>query len=204
MLHCMHHGHQVHPTCRSPFRTARLRAPTTGARHGDRSIWKSCLPIEKAAAGALATMRHAHRDDSQAANHHDHLTPMNAMNLAHRAPHFAPVTADTTTCRSRALDEDICVHILTASSVMVGVCLTVVGILRMVIKLHSADMTGNDLLSINAMLYLLSAILSYWALRTRNRKRNHRIAYAADAVFIAGMIFTLINTAFITWAMAAG
>jgi hypothetical protein len=53
------------------------------------------------------------------------------------------------------------------------------------------------------MLYLLSALLSYWALRTRNRKRNHRIAYAADGVFIAGMIFTLINTGFITWAMAA-
>jgi hypothetical protein len=126
------------------------------------------------------------------------------MNLAHRAPPFAPVTADTSTCRGRALDEDICVHILTASSVMVGVCLTVLGILRMVIKLRSADVTGDDLLSINAMLYLLSAILSYWALRTRNSRRNHRIAYAADGVFIVGMIFTLVNTGFITWAMAAG
>jgi hypothetical protein len=126
------------------------------------------------------------------------------MKLAHRAMPYTPVTADTRICRSRSLDEDICVHILTASSVMVGVCLTVVGILRMVIKLRSEDVTGDDLLSINAMLYLLSALLSYWALRTRNRKRNHRIAYAADGVFIVGMVFTLVNTGFITWAMAAG
>ena len=123
------------------------------------------------------------------------------MEVAHPALSSAPMSADAKTYRSRALDEDICAHIFTSSSVMVGVCLTVVGILRAVIKLRSKDMAGDDLLSINAMLYLLSALLSYWALRTR--KRNHRIAYAADGVFIVGMIFTLINTGFITWAMAA-
>jgi hypothetical protein len=137
---------------------------------------------------------------------HDHLPDTNAMKFENPALTSKPVSAvtwtyDARTFRSRALDEDICVHILTASSVMVGVCLTVVGVLRMVVKLRSEDVTGDDLLSINAMLYLLSALLSYWALRTR--KRNHRIAYAADGVFIVGMIFTLINTGFITWAMAA-
>jgi urea transporter len=113
------------------------------------------------------------------------------------------VSVDNRNYRNRALDEDICVHIFTSSSVMVGVCLTVVGILRVVIALRSEDVLGDDLLSINAMLYLLSALLSYWALRTRNRKRNHRIEYAADGVFIVGMIFTVINTGFITWAMTA-
>jgi hypothetical protein len=125
------------------------------------------------------------------------------MKLDHLALSSAPLSADTRTHRNRTLDEDICVHIFTSSSVMVGVCLTVVGILRAVIRMRSEDIAGDDLLSVNAMLYLLSALLSYWALRTRNRKRNHRIAYAADGVFIAGMIFTLINTGFITWAMAA-
>ena len=104
----------------------------------------------------------------------------------------------------RRLDDDICVHIFTSSSVMVGVCLTVVGILRVVITLRSEDLLGDDLLTINAMMYLLSAVLSYWGLRTRNRKRNHRIEYVADGMFIAGMIFTVINTGFITWAMTVG
>jgi hypothetical protein len=125
------------------------------------------------------------------------------MKLDHPALSSPPMPVNTRTTRRRTLDEDICVHIFTSSSVMVGVCLTVVGILRAVIRMRSEDIAGDDLLSVNAMLYLLSALLSYWALRTRNRKRNHRIAYAADGVFIAGMIFTLINTGFITWAMAA-
>ncbi len=106
-------------------------------------------------------------------------------------------------CR-RLLDDDICVHIFTSSSVMVGVCLTVVGILRVVITLRSEDLLGDDLLAINAMVYLLSAVLSYWALRTRSRTRNHRLEYTADGVFIVGMIFTVINTGFITWAMTVG
>jgi|GEM_PF-691095 len=103
---------------------------------------------------------------------------------------------------TRFLDDDICVHILTSSSVMVGVCLTVVGILRVVITLQSADLIGDDLLTVNAMVYLLSALLAYCGLRTRNRRRNHKLEYAADVTFLVGMVFTVLNTAFITWAMS--
>jgi len=104
----------------------------------------------------------------------------------------------------RALVDDICVHIFSSSSVMVGVCLTVVGILRVVITLKSKDTLGDDLLTINAMVYMVSALLSYWGLRTRNRKRNHRLEYFADTTFIAGMIFTVVNTGFITWFITVG
>ena len=104
--------------------------------------------------------------------------------------------------RAHPLDEDICVHIFTSSSAMLGVCLTVVGILRLVITLRSEDTLGDDLLSINAMVYLVAAVLAYGGLRTRSTRRNHRLEYMADAVFIAGLIFTVINTGFITWAIA--
>ena len=104
----------------------------------------------------------------------------------------------------RVLVDDICVHIFSSSSVMVGVCLTVVGILRVVITLKSKDTLGDDLLTINAMVYMVAALLSYWGLRTRNRKRNHRLEYFADTTFIAGMIFTVVNTGFITWFITVG
>ena len=51
---------------------------------------------------------------------------------------------------------------------------------------------------------MVSALLSYWGLRTRNRKRNHRLEYFADTTFIAGMIFTVVNTGFITWFITVG
>jgi hypothetical protein len=110
--------------------------------------------------------------------------------------------AATDESRTR-LDHDICVHIFTASAAMVGVCLTVIGILRVVISLRKEDMLGDDLLAVNAMLYLASCLLSYWALRTRNLGRNHRLERMADAIFLVSLVFTAINAGFITWAISA-
>ena len=37
------------------------------------------------------------------------------------------------------LEEDICIHIFTVSAAIVGVCLTVIGVIRVVITLGKAD-----------------------------------------------------------------
>jgi hypothetical protein len=45
------------------------------------------------------------------------------------------------------LEEDICIHIFTVSSAMVGVCLTVIGLIRVVITLGKADTLADDFLA---------------------------------------------------------
>lgn len=102
----------------------------------------------------------------------------------------------------RPLDDDICVHIFTASAAMVGVCLTVIGIIRVVISLRKADLFVDDLLAGDAMLYLVSCLLSYWALRTRNLQRNYRLERIADAVFLIALTLTAINAGCIAWAIS--
>ena len=47
------------------------------------------------------------------------------------------------------LEEDICIHIFTVSSAMVGVCLTVIGLIRVVITLGKADTVADDLLAVD-------------------------------------------------------
>jgi len=42
------------------------------------------------------------------------------------------------------LEQDICIHIFTVSSAMVGVCLTVIGLIRVVITLGRADTLADD------------------------------------------------------------
>jgi hypothetical protein len=42
------------------------------------------------------------------------------------------------------LEQDICIHIFTVSSAMVGVCLTVIGLIRVVITLGTADTLADD------------------------------------------------------------
>jgi hypothetical protein len=52
------------------------------------------------------------------------------------------------------LEGDICIHIFTVSSAMVGVCLTVIGLIRVVITLGNADTLADDLLALDALLFL--------------------------------------------------
>ena len=100
------------------------------------------------------------------------------------------------------LDDDICVHIFTASAGMVGVCLTVIGIIRVVISLRKADLYVDDMLAVDAMLYLVSCLLSYWALRGRSLRRNHRLERIVDTIFLIALTLTAVNAGTIAWAIS--
>jgi hypothetical protein len=100
------------------------------------------------------------------------------------------------------LEEDISIHIFTVSSAMVGVCLTVIGLIRVVITFGKADTVADDLLAADAFLFLVSCLLSYSALRTRSKRRMHRRERIADGIFILAMILMVIICGFITYAIA--
>ena len=102
----------------------------------------------------------------------------------------------------KKLEEDISIHIFTVSSAMVGVCLTVIGLIRVVITFGKADTLADDLLAADALLFLASCLLSYAALRARSVRRMHRIERAADSIFIAAMVVVTVICSFITYAMS--
>lgn len=101
------------------------------------------------------------------------------------------------------LEEDICIHIFTVSSAMVGVCLTVIGLVRVVITLGKADTIADDLLAADALLFLVACFLSYAALRSRGARRMHRLERMADGVFILAMLVMVAICAFLTYAVSA-
>ena len=100
------------------------------------------------------------------------------------------------------LERDICIHIFTVSSAMVGVCLTVIGLIRVVITLGTADTLADDFLAGDALLFLVSCLLSYWALRSRSVHRMYRLERAADAIFIIAMIGMVIICALIAYTIS--
>jgi hypothetical protein len=101
----------------------------------------------------------------------------------------------------KRLEEDICIHIFTVSAGLVGVCLTVIGLLRVVITLRKVDTFADDLLSIDAGLFLLSCFSSYWALRTRKVARMYPVERFADVTFLLGLILMAAICAFVTFAI---
>src|SRR5215208_3864183 len=111
------------------------------------------------------------------------------------------------TKKSRAprthLEQDICIHIFTVSSAMVGVCLTVIGLIRVVITFGRADTLADDFLAGDALLFLIACLLSYWALRSRSVRRMHGIEKIADGIFILAVIGMVIICALITYTISA-
>lgn len=105
------------------------------------------------------------------------------------------------TDRRTPLEQDICVHIFTVSAGMVGVCLTVIGILQVVITTRKADTLADDFLAVDAVLFLTSCVLSYWALRTRSQRRMHRVERVADGIFLVALLFMVGICGFIIYAL---
>jgi hypothetical protein len=78
------------------------------------------------------------------------------------------------------LEQDICIHIFTVSCAMVGVCLTVIGLVRVVITLGTADTLADDFLAADALLFsgflfafLLGASLA-WTPQNASCRKNRR------------------------------
>lgn len=59
------------------------------------------------------------------------------------------------------------------------------------------------MLALNALLYLTSCLLSYWALRTRRKSRNYRFERLADIIFLLALSLTAISASYMTWAISA-
>ena len=104
---------------------------------------------------------------------------------------------------TREREENICIHIFTVSSAMVGVCLTVIGLIRVVITLGKADTLADDLLAGDALLFLVSCLVSYAALRSRHAQGMRRLERFADGVFIVAMLVMVAVCAFLTYAISA-
>ena len=81
----------------------------------------------------------------------------------------------------------------------VGVCLTVIGLVRFVIAAHLVDTMADDLLLVDALLFLASCLSSDWALRTRHARRRYHLERMADGIFISALVFMAFICAFVTY-----
>jgi hypothetical protein len=82
---------------------------------------------------------------------------------------------------------DLTIHVFTVSATLVGVCLTVIGIMR---HLGGARVShyGQEVLALDAFLFLICCILSYICLKMRDKpKRKIFLAAVADNLFICAL-----------------
>ena len=101
----------------------------------------------------------------------------------------------------RGLEKDISIHIFSVSAALVGVCLTVISVVRVVITATKINTLADDILAADALLFLTSCLLAYSAMRSRTEKRMRLVERAADTVFIIGLLLMAIVCALITYAV---
>ena len=94
----------------------------------------------------------------------------------------------------RMCQRDIYLHVSEVSVAMIGVCLTGVSILNVEQDINDVNTYVDDLLAIDAFVFLTAYLLSYWVVRTMtNNNRNVRkIGNIANIIFLIGMIFMAI------------
>lgn len=94
----------------------------------------------------------------------------------------------------RMFDRDIYLHVSEVSVAMIGVCLTGVSILNVDQDVTSLDTYIDNLLAIDAFIFLTAYLLSYWVVRvmTRGNRNVRRIGNIANTIFLIGMVFMAI------------
>ena len=81
---------------------------------------------------------------------------------------------------------DLSLHVFTVSATMIGVCLTVTGIVRHLGGGH-LKYYGQELIALDAFLFLICCISSYLALKMRRSPRRKGLANFADNLFICAL-----------------
>lgn len=74
-------------------------------------------------------------------------------------------------------------HILPVSATMVGVCMTVIGLMQLLPK---GGQWLDDLIAFDSLVFITSALLSYTSIRTK--RNTAQLERWADMVFIVGLL----------------
>jgi hypothetical protein len=81
------------------------------------------------------------------------------------------------------------IHIMSVSATLVGVCLMVIGIFRVSNRMSAVNSFGDDLLALDALGFLASCMLSYFALRAKEKPRQKHLERLADRIFLVSLSF---------------
>jgi hypothetical protein len=97
----------------------------------------------------------------------------------------------------RIRSEALASHILPVSGTMLGVCVTLIGLIKLA-QGKSGPSHVDEYAAIAAVTFLASALTSYLSIRCSDRMRlSARIEQLADVIFLCGLIgITVVATLF--------
>lgn len=98
-------------------------------------------------------------------------------------------------------EHNLTMHVFAVSSGMVGVCLTGIGLLRLIATQTQVQTLGDDLLAVDAMIFVVCAFLAFWSFKTDQPLRRQRLRLAVDVLFLVGLAMMAVVCAVIVYAI---
>jgi hypothetical protein len=99
-------------------------------------------------------------------------------------------------------DERLTGHLTTILSVsggMVGVCLSAVGIIGVIKAVKRVDTICDDLLAVDAFLFLSAAILSFLVVRSPLWQRRRKVTVVIDGIFCVALVVMVTVCGLLVW-----
>jgi len=101
---------------------------------------------------------------------------------------------------SPTVKTEVSTAVLSVSAGMVGVCLTSIGILKLVVMHKNAlGQWCDDLLAVTSLIFLCASIVSFQVIKSPVGRRKCRLASVADTLFVIGLVVMVVVCALLTW-----
>lgn len=84
------------------------------------------------------------------------------------------------------MSKNLSSHILPTSGGMLGVCMTVISIIKLIPNNHGLAQWADEILAGDAFLFLISAIFSYLSIRSNSKR--YKFEEIADKFFIGALV----------------
>ncbi len=82
---------------------------------------------------------------------------------------------------------ELMLAIFSVSAGLIGVCLTGIGLLRVVHSFNRVKSAGDGLLALDAIFFLITCVLAFISFRAAGVVQRRRLRKAADLTFLLGL-----------------
>ena len=98
-------------------------------------------------------------------------------------------------------EHELTLHVFSISAALIGVCLTAIGILRLVSAQSKVQTLGDELLAADAVLFVTCCILSFWSFKTKQAKLRRKLRLFVDVLFMVALVGMVGICAIIAYAL---
>ena len=94
--------------------------------------------------------------------------------------------------REEKIAQEMSAHIFMVSAGLVGVCLTVLSLFRVVFRISKAHEYADGFIAFDALGFLVACVAAYLSLRSRSPVNSKRFHVVADWAFLMSLTFMVV------------